>query len=662
MRRAGLHLGLCTALVFSPALVAAQEQAQSAVRETYLPSDFARFAPRNALDMARQVPGFPIEEGGDERGFGQADTNVLVNGRRISGKSNGPVEALSRIPVDDVVRLEIVDGASLDIGGLSGQVLNVVTAAAGGIKGRYRYSPEIRTDHVPFRWGNGALSVSGGGQKTQWTLSLTNDQQHFGSEGPELVTDGASELVDERRERVTETFDQPGVSGSLTRETERGSILNVTGEVNFFLFRFEETSERNPVTGDVGVRELRQTEDEFNFELGADYELGIGAGRLKMIGLYRFEDSPSKARVDFFFVSGEPLAGSLFDRQAEEAEAVVRGEYTFSAVGGDWQWSLEGARNSLDIESELSVRDNLGELVLADLPGATARVDEDRAEMTLSYSRSLTQELQLQVSLGAEYSQISQSGAFGQTRDFVRPKGFASLNWRASDRLNVALQIDRRVGQLNFFDVIATVNVNEDRVNVANSDLVPPQSWLVDLQLQQDLGSFGSITVGGFYEDISDTVDLVPIDNGLGPVGQAPGNIDSAKRFGASLNATLLFDDIGWNGARLDVAASYTDSEVADPLLGTSRRISDDDFLNYEIVLRQDFPRTNWAAGLQLFFTENTPLVRLDEISLFQQSVAFTRVFVENKSVFGSTLRASVGNLNDRSNNFSRTRFNDRAG
>ena len=29
-------------------------------REVYTPADFARFAPRNALDMLRQVPGFTI--------------------------------------------------------------------------------------------------------------------------------------------------------------------------------------------------------------------------------------------------------------------------------------------------------------------------------------------------------------------------------------------------------------------------------------------------------------------------------------------------------------------------------------------------------------------------------------------------------------------------
>ena len=125
--------------------------ASAGARATFTPEDFARFAPRSAADMARQVPGFSIREGDEARGLGAADTNVLINGRRISGKANGPVEALGRIPVEEVVRLELIDGASLDIGGLTGQVLDVVTARSGGITGTFRYAPQIRSRGTPPR-------------------------------------------------------------------------------------------------------------------------------------------------------------------------------------------------------------------------------------------------------------------------------------------------------------------------------------------------------------------------------------------------------------------------------------------------------------------------------------------------------------------------------
>ena len=111
----------------------------NSVRQTYSPADFVRFAPRSALDMVQQIPGFSVNDGEGDRGFGQADTNVLINGRRVSGKSNGPRQALERLSVESVIRLEILDGASLDIGGLSGQVLNVITSSNKQLSGRYSY-------------------------------------------------------------------------------------------------------------------------------------------------------------------------------------------------------------------------------------------------------------------------------------------------------------------------------------------------------------------------------------------------------------------------------------------------------------------------------------------------------------------------------------------
>ena len=655
LRRILLGVSLSALSLISLA-AAAQDNDAQAVRRSFSPTDFERFAPRTALEMAQQTPAFSINEGGEDRGLGQADTNVLINGRRISGKSNGPVEALGRIPAADVVRLEILDGASLNISGLSGQVLNIVTASNGGISGQFRYSPQIRTDDVPVRWGDAEISVSGSGAQSDWAISLKNEQRRFGDAGPEFVFDGAYDLVETRQERRKTSLDTPGLSGSFSRIAANGNVLNLSGEVNGFFRRTTEISERGGVLDSDRTRMLRETEDEFNYELGADYEFGIGDSRLKLIGLYRYENSPTVGSVRFDFVNGARPTGSVFTRQANEAEAIIRSELLFDAIGGDWQWSVEGARNFLDIEARLEERDSVGALQAVVFPGATSRVEENRAETTISYGRAITPKLRLQTSAGFEYSQITQSGSFGLSRDFVRPKGFLSLNWEAADSLSVSAKLERVVGQLDFFDFIASVNVNEAQINVTNVNLVPPQSWLLELELQRSLGDFGSATLRGFAEDISDIVDQIPIGGG----GQAPGNIANARRYGAAASLTFLSDPLGWRGARIDLNVDFIDSEVLDPLLGTPRRISAEDYFNLEATFRQDIPDTNWAAGVTISHQEDTPTVRLDEISVRRESFAFGTVFVERKNVLGLTLRATVRNVLDRDNDFIRTVFNDR--
>ena len=177
---------LLTAIV---SLADASTANEEAVRQTYYPEDFSQFVPRSALDLVKQVPGFSVDEGGGDRGFGQADINVLVNGRRISGKSNGPAEALQRLSVDSVIRLEVVDGASLDIGGISGQVVNVITASEKKVSGLFRYAPRFRPTgaNSEERLREFTVALTGGGDDSEWTLQLANEQRRFSEAGDEVV-------------------------------------------------------------------------------------------------------------------------------------------------------------------------------------------------------------------------------------------------------------------------------------------------------------------------------------------------------------------------------------------------------------------------------------------------------------------------------------------
>ncbi|MEL7199278.1 MAG: TonB-dependent receptor plug domain-containing protein [Pseudomonadota bacterium] len=627
-------------------------------RRTFTPDDFSRFAPRTAFDMARRVPGFSIQEGDGARGLGQADTNVLINGRRISGKSNGPVEALQRIPAEEVLGLELVDGASLDIGGLSGQVLNVLTASSGKITGQWRINPEFRSRGTPARLLDGEVSIAGGGQKNSWTLALENSSNRRGNDGVELVFDGAGNLIDTRDEQANFNSDRISLSGSFARTATNGNVLNLTGEVQGFFFRQTETSDRSG-TIDTSDRSriFKRSEDEFNFELGGDYEFKFGPGRLKLIGYHRYEDSPTTSDVVTSFSDGRPQEGTVFDRDADEAETIARAEYSIGALGGDLLFAAEGVRNFLDINSTLDERDDAGILQPVEFDGASARVEEDRADFGLTYSRQMLTNLQLQASAGGEYSQLSQTGELGQTREFWRPKGFVSLDWKASDRFNLSGRIEREVGQLNFFDFIASVDLDQERENDTNAELVPPQSWVFEIEANVNLGDLGTLSVRPFYEDISDIVDQIPTANG----GQAVGNLPSAQFYGVESNLTLLSEGFGWRGSRLDVEFALNDSEVLDPLLGTPRQLSNNTTLELETRFRHDLQSTDWAVGAFLNYEEFTQDVRLDEVAQARDTFAFLLLFVENKDVAGLTIRASVRNLLDRKDLFDRTVFIDRA-
>lgn len=619
----------------------------------YGPDDFARFSPTTALDMVRQVPGFEIQQADERRGLGQGGANILINGERISGKSNDAVTVLGRISAQDVTRIEVRDAATLDIPGLSGQVVNVV-AETDGISGNFSWNPQFRAYNTDPRWFSGEISVSGGAGAVDYTVSLANNDNTFrsGNDGIELVYDGAGNLIDRRYEVATFDGDTPTLSGSLRYDGPGGSVGNLSASYQRFYFRGREDSEQSfPGTVDR-FRRFRERENEWNYELNADYEFGAGPGRLKLIGLRRFERSPRVSSAIFEFADGSPSTGSRFAQTGDEGETVLRAEYGW-AMGGDWQFALEGARNTLDIQSELSRLDPNGEFQPVPLPGGSAFVAENRYEANITYGRPIADGLTLQASLGGEYSKLSQDGAGGLTRTFYRPKGFVNLAWAASESLDIRARVEREVGQLDFFDFVSSVNVSTDNQNASNPNLVPPQSWNFEVEATKTMGPWGSITARAFYEAISDIVDQIP----LSPTAEAPGNIDSARRYGLDLTGTINLDPFGWRGARLDLEVNLQRTRLTDPLTGLSRPISENRESYIEAELRHDIPGSDIAYGLEFERYRRSPGFRLNEFSQFVTRPAFLGAYLEHKDVLGLRIRGSVFNLIDAHDDFYREAY-----
>ena len=130
-------------------------------KRVYTPADFARFAPKTALDMLAQVPSFTIRSADtSERGLGQASENVLINGQRINDKSGGAVDQLRRTSAANVDRIEIVEAGSLGIPGLAGQVANIILKAQTKGSGQFSWNPGFRAHFTKPQYDNLTVSYS----------------------------------------------------------------------------------------------------------------------------------------------------------------------------------------------------------------------------------------------------------------------------------------------------------------------------------------------------------------------------------------------------------------------------------------------------------------------------------------------------------------------
>ena len=617
--------------------------ADDTTAQVYTPADFTRYAPSNALDMLNRVPGFSIRGSDQQRGLGQATGNVLFNGARPSSKSDDIFAQLSRIPAGNVARIEIVDGATLEIPGLSGQVANV-GFRADELKGQFRWSPQFRTNFTDPFLTRGSVSVSGRTGELAYEFGLNNNNSGRGGAGGEtLILDAGGNVTEVRDDVVLSYYDSPQVSANLTWDPAGDTIAHLNGSYQRVYQRFHEDGFRTGGGLPDRDRFVRDRSDSWNFEIGGDVEFGLGPGRLKLIGLRRFNDQPSQTTITTDFLDATPSDGIRFTRDGQSGETIARSEYSFPLFGGDAQIATEAAFNTLDNVSGLFTLDPAsGEFVEVPFPGGTGGVSEDRYEAMASFGRSLTDKLSFQLTAGAENSTITTTGTTMQTREFTRPKGTFTLSWNPYEDLSISAKVSRRVGQLSFFDFLARANLNDGTGNARNNDLRPQQDWSYEGEINKQLGEWGSTQFRFIVRDVEDYVDIVPVTG-----GEAVGNIDSAWARAVVWNSTITFDPIGLKGVRGDFVFVWQESQLRDPFTGEARQWSGFTDTQLNIGLRHDIPGSDWAYGFSANYSHNQPRYRSDQQQRDWEGPTFADVFVEHKDVFGLRVSAYIANIFD---------------
>jgi hypothetical protein len=608
--------------------------------QVYTPADFARYAPKNALDMLSQVPGFSIRESEQRRGLGQATGNVLFNGERPSDKSDFLFTLLQRIPADTVTRIEILDGATLDIPGLSGQVANIVYHSSAR-SGQFSWKPEFRAHFADPLFTRGDVSITGRTGTIQYELGLNNDDSgRSAAGGPTLIYNGAGAVTQTRRDVWTGSYDSPKLSGKVTWDGPGSSVGHGSAHYQRIYDHYDELGRRQSPGLPDELRTVRQRADSYNYELGGDFEFKLGPGRLKAIGLRHVSHEPFAQTIVSSFADGSDDIGDRFTQTGDLGETIARGEYTWKMFGGDWQLSAEGAFNTLDNVAGLFTLDPNGEFVEVPFPEGTGGVSEDRYESLLSFGHKLTDKLSFQLVVGAEHSTITQTGANGLTRTFFRPKGSLSLAWTPRDDFDASLKIRRRVLQLSFYDFLARAFLNDDNQNASNNDLRPQQDWSLEAEINKKLGPWGSQQFEFIYRDVEDRVDIVPVNG-----GEAVGNIDKAWAAAIVSTSTITFDPIGLKGVKLDATLVLQTSRLRDPFTGEKRQWSGFATRQVNLALRHDIPGSDWAYGGEANHVHFEPSFRSNQVDHAWEGPWFASLFVENKDVLGLTVRAEVRNI-----------------
>ena len=194
---------------------------------TYSEEYFQRFEPLSVGEMLKRVPGVTFADDIGEyaapslRGIGSEYTQVLINGRRVSGSGNDNTVLVDRIPAELVERIEIIRSPTSDmdsqgIGGTLNIILKEGAEFDGGIYrlGGYYIDGETRPSAF-VSYGHTAGNVN-------WGTSL-NYQERF----------NRKQVFSVERELDGEGNAEPSFSATLEPDERDTTDIAWTGDLAF---------------------------------------------------------------------------------------------------------------------------------------------------------------------------------------------------------------------------------------------------------------------------------------------------------------------------------------------------------------------------------------------------------------------------------------------
>ncbi len=638
-----------------PAKISAVESTDSVEDIVKFPADFfSKYQPNTALDIVEQVPGFRIDNGSGQRGFGGASGNVLINGRRPTAKQDQPSDILDRIPAEKVGRVEIIRGDSPDFE-LQGQVEVVNVILKPGEEGTIRWEANIgkqqSIDTIPV---NGNISLANQWQDVKYNMGLEANRFVRPDSGTESITDASDELV--RNTRDSKLADGYRVVGNMNGATEiMDTIIHFNTELGYRNVddEFSSMYAEDETSTSVPYELLLENRQRYQLEVGVDFERELIKDLSgKYILLYTRagdNDQDNQRRYDD---AGELLRTRAKNVDKMESELIARSEFYWTGwEGHSPKFSMEFAYNLLD-NNEIETRDLGNGPVTVPVPGANTRVQETRGDFMLNESWMMSG-LELEFGLGSEVSQIKQNGDANLSRGFFFFKPSMMLSYVTDDTRQTRIRLERRVGQLDFDDFVSSTIFEDDEVSPGNPNLSPETSWAGEVSYEQRFMEVGVVKLTAFHHWISDVVDLLPLTD----TEETPGNIGSGKRWGVLFESSVPMDYVGIDNSRLDIELYWQDSTVVDPVTGNPRQLSSTggDYFNrnsfngdveYQVNVgfRQDLLASRSAWGWAMSFNADRTRFKVNELETRDDGMDLN-LFAETSRWLGLKFRVDAKNL-----------------
>jgi len=633
------HIYFFVLILVTPYVCAQAPETASDATVTYPAEYFAQFNPYSVNDMLQRIPGISLARSGSRsqsrgggRGLGAGGEQVLINGRRIAGKSNEGDSQLSRIPASEVRYIEIIRGTSgeLDVRGGT-QVINVVlNDALSSVSFAYEVNMDMALDGTLIPGGK--IAATGQYGALNYFLSAEREPRYDFRDGFESAFDRSGDLAETvNRDETTDGW-PISLTANFGYEFSPTDTANLnfswTGnDVEYDTDRVITRYQSDAVASRIFERDTQPSEST-GFEGGGDYMHVFDNGsRWKTIAIVNEKENEferSRFKVDPSS-SIETKDLYLFNYEKYQ-ERIIRSSYVFDlSQGQSIEAGVERAQTIVDTSLRLGLLTGVagGQEFggLTPVTSSVGTVEEMRLEYFTIHNWSMNDRMTLETTLLVEDSSISQSGTLANSRDFsfFRPK----VDYRFDITPSVQFRgiVQKIVNQLSFRDFTAGVDQRDDEQNSfeGNSDIQQMSWWNYEANLEYRLpNDAGVINTQLYYQTVFDVIDNVDVSRD-GEILSARGNTGDGRRYGINLNNSLRLSFLNQPNMLLTAGLSVEEATHYDSIRGEDRERAmgpRDGGSRYSIGFRHDIPRlnnTNWGFNANKRFLNDFMVWDIDK-------------------------------------------------
>ncbi|MGH7027452.1 TonB-dependent receptor plug domain-containing protein [Brevundimonas sp.] len=561
----------------APAPQTAQAQDQGVL--VFTPDFFADARPNTALDMVNRVPGFSVNDGDGARGFEGAVGNILINGSRPASKNDTGSNVLGRTVATQVERIELVRGGApgIDMQGYS-VVANVILKTTSSREHVLNWNASLFEGGRNLFGGSYQFTAREGDRTWGVTLSDGISSSDSNGAGRVLRFDANGAVLRD------ETYYNDNYGGGSSIRGNYSSPF-MGGKIDLTArYGINDWHSFSRQTAPDILRENLYDSDSKSGEFGAVYTRPLSQ-KLKLETRFihefsEFEDlSTSRTRL-----GAVASPEQLFSSDGNASETILRGLVRYErSPSMDFETGGEIAYNMLETDQAYSVGG-----VRVPLPSASVKVEETRGELFGKATWRINPKWTLESGLRLESSTISQSGDASQEKSFFFAKPRLLATWTPMPNNQLRLRFERTVGQLDFGDFAASAEFADENVFGGNVNLQPESRWVSEVTYEKRFWGEGIVSLGLRHDQITDAIDLIPLDGGLAAVG----NISDGTLDQLALNVTVPTDKLGVSGGKFGFRNTWNKTEVTDPTTGEKRPISNVRPTQATITFQQDI--TSW--------------------------------------------------------------------